>query len=244
MKRIKLTISYVGEKYNGWQKQKNGKGIQSILEDAIKKVTDEETVLEGAGRTDAGVHAWGQVAHFDTNSKMNPQKFFYAINQFLPDDIKVLSSCEVDQNFHARFSAKKKTYMYKFYESEVILPLLEFDATKISTNFNFNVAKKALKYFKGTKDFKSFCSVNTTVKTTVRTIYNIKLKKEKNIVKLFVTGNGFLYNMVRIIGGTILEVGMRIKKPEDIKTIFEKQDRTLAGRTLPAKGLTLQKIEY
>lgn len=245
MRKIKLTISYVGTQYNGWQKQKNGLGIQEIVEKAILKALGEEVELVGAGRTDAGVHAFGQVAHFLTNSKMDGQKFYYAINQFLPDDIKVLSSCEVDDEFHARFSAKKKTYLYKFYANEVIMPLKEFDAVKINSKFNEKMAKKALKYFKGTHNFKAFCSTNTNVKSTIRTIYNIKLQKDRNgIYNFYITGNGFLYNMVRIIVGTVVEVGMGVKKPKDILDIFAKEDRKLAGRTMPAKGLTLYNIEY
>ena len=245
MRKIKLTISYVGTQYNGWQKQKNGLGVQGLVEKAILKVTGEEVELLGAGRTDAGVHALGQVAHFSTNSKMDPQKFYYALNQYLPDDIKVLSSCEVDENFHSRFSVKEKTYLYKFYASEVIMPLKEFDAVKINSKFDYKTAKKALKYFKGMHNFKSFCSTNTNVKNTTRTIYDIKLKKDKNgIYKLFITGNGFLYNMVRIISGTIVEVGLGIKKPKEVLDIFSNEDRKSAGRTMPAKGLTLYEIKY
>lgn len=245
MRRIKLTISYVGTNYNGWQKQKNGKGIQTILEEAIKNVTGEETELFGASRTDAGVHALGQVAHFETNSKIGADKFYYAINEFLPDNIKVLSSCAVDENFHARFSVKHKTYLYKFYASEVIMPLNEFDAVKVSSKFDEKLAQKALKYFKGTHNFKAFCSSGTNLKSTTRTIFDINLKKdEKGVYNLFITGDGFLYNMVRIIAGTIVEVGLGIKKPKEIKTIIESENRNLAGRTMPAKGLTLFKIEY
>ncbi len=245
MRKIKLIISYVGSNYNGWQKQKNGVGIQFYLEEAIKKATGEEVEVFGAGRTDAGVHAMGQVAHFNTNSKIDAQKFYYAINEFLPDDIKVLSSCEVPEDFHARFSAKKKTYVYKFYASEVIMPLFEFDAVRVNSKFDEKKAKQALKFFKGTHNFKSFCSSNTSVKSTIRTIFSIKLKRDKKgIYSLIVCGDGFLYNMVRIICGTIVEVGLGAINVKDIPKIFESQNRNMAGRTMPAKGLTLQKIEY
>lgn len=245
MRRIKLIIEYVGTNYNGWQKQKNGIGIQEILEKAILKSTGEEVEIFGAGRTDAGVHALGQVAHFDTNSKIQAEKYFYVLNKFLPEDIKIVSSCEVKQDFHSRFSAKQKTYLYKFYASDTIHPLKEFDSVKIGSKFDYKLAKKSLKYFKGTHDFVSFCSSNTNVKDTTRTIFKISLTKQKDEMFLFsICGNGFLYNMVRIIVGTIIEIGQHTKSICDINKMFEQKDRTLAGKTMPAKGLTLKEVKY
>lgn len=246
MKRIKLLIQYNGTNYSGWQKQKNGNSIQSEIESAIRKGLGDETEVFASGRTDAGVHAKAQVAHFDTNTQIDGKKIYKILNRYLCEDIKILDSEEVDSSFHARFSVKRKTYEYKFYASEVVMPLLEFNHTKISSKFDFKKAKSVLKYFVGTHDFRSFCSTNTNTTSTVRTIYKISLSKSKdeNIYFLRITGNGFLYNMVRIIAGTIVEVGLGSIKKEDIKTIFEKNDRTLAGKTMPAKGLTLLKVEY
>ena len=245
MKKIKLLIQYVGTNYCGWQKQKNGLAVQQVLEQAIEKVLGEPCAVFGAGRTDAGVHAEGQVAHFETNAKINPEQFYHMLNPILPDDIKVLSSEEVAENFHSRFSVKKKTYEYKFYVSNTILPLLEQTQTRVGYDFCYKNAKKACKYFVGTHDFSAFCSSGTKVKDTTRTIYSLKLNKVgQNQYSLVVCGNGFLYNMVRIIAGTILDVGLNKTKFSDIKDIIKSGKRERAGKTMPAKGLTLKKIEY
>ncbi len=242
--RIKLVISYDGSNYHGWQRQKNGVSIQEELEKAIESVVGEKTEATASGRTDAGVHAEGQVVHFDTNSTVPPEKFYKALNPFLPNDIKVLSSGLVEDNFNARKSAKKKTYKYSFYFSEVDLPLKERYAVRLEEKPNFKLIKECAKLFVGEHDFKAFSSAGSSVKTTVRTIYSVEIERELNGFAVLVTGNGFLYNMVRIMVGAILDVGYGKKSLQDIEQAFTNGKRETLGKTLPAKGLTLQKVEY
>ncbi|MBR1925671.1 MAG: tRNA pseudouridine(38-40) synthase TruA [Clostridia bacterium] len=245
MRKIKLVVQYVGTNYCGWQKQKNGKSVQEVIEKAILKVLGEPCQVFGAGRTDAGVHAEGQVAHFETIANIYPPKLYHLINTALPDDIRILNSEEVSSDFHSRFSAKKKTYEYKFYVSDTILPLLEQTQTRVGYEFCYKKAKKACKFFVGTHNFSAFCASGTKVKDTTRTIYSLKLNKvSEKEYSLMVCGNGFLYNMVRILAGTIIEVGLNKKEASDIKNIIKSGKRELAGKTMPAKGLTLKKIEY
>ena len=245
MKRIKIVVQYVGTNYAGWQVQKNEKTVQGEIEQALFNLFNQKIEVFASGRTDAGVHAFMQVAHFDCETKMPAEKIFYALNAHLPDDIKILSSCEVSKDFHARFNAKKKTYEYNFYTSFVNLPILDTFCTKISTNFDFKIAKKACRYFVGTFDFRSFCSQNSQKENTVRTVYSAKLVKRKEGFYTFqITGNGFLYNMVRIIVGTLFDVGSGKIAPKDIKKIIDAKNRNLAGQTAQAHGLILKKVEY
>lgn len=245
MRRIKVKIQYLGTNYAGWQIQPKNKTIQGEIENAIFLALNEKCEVVGSGRTDAGVHAICQVAHFDTETKINPNKLFYVINKFLPDDIKILESCEVRPTFHARFNAKKKTYHYNFYCSKVALPFFEQTHAQIPYEFDILKAQSVLDEFVGTHDFKAFCSSGSNVKDTIRTIYGIKLwQTGKQTFCLEVKGNGFLYNMVRIIAGTLIEVGCGTKKAEAIKLVIESKNRVLAGKTAPAKGLVLANVEY
>ena len=244
MRNIKLTIEYDGKPYNGWQKQPNKPNIQGEIERAIYNITKEEVDLIGSGRTDAGVHALGQVANFKTNSNIPIEKLALAINSQLKNSIIIKKAEEVDERFHSRYNAKHKTYRYIINNSPC--------GTAIYRNLEYcfpiklDVAKmqEAAKYFEGEHDFKAFKSSGTSAKNSVRTIYNASVKQEGEKIIIELTGNGFLYNMVRIISGTLLDVGLQKIKPEEIKNIIEEKDRKKAGKTLPAHGLYLVEVKY
>ena len=243
--RIKLTVTYDGTNYCGWQVQPNGTSIQEILEGAIEAVTGETKIkVTGSGRTDAGVHALGQVAHFDTQSSVPPQNFYRALNTKLPDDIKVTKSELASDDFSARRSAKKKTYTYSFYLGKTILPLKERYATHLEYEPSVEKLNKIAQIFVGEHDFKCFNASGGGAKTTVRTIYSIKIEKTDEDMKILVTGNGFLYNMVRTLVGTLLKFEKDKTNLSEIKTMLENGDRALCGKTLPAKGLCLTLVEY
>jgi len=245
MKRIKMIIQYLGTNYAGWQVQPNRTTIQGEIQKAIEQGLGEKVEIFGSGRTDAGVHAFGQVAHFDTNTRINSNNLYSVINRFLPKDIKILSTEQVDNDFHARFDVKQKTYEYHFYCSTVNLPLLDITHARVRFPFDFNEALIACKAFIGTHDFKGFCGANSKVKDTVRTIYSIWLSVGvDNTYCLSVTGNGFLYNMVRIIAGTIIEVGCGQIKVEDMESIIASGQRDKAGKTAQPCGLILKEVNY
>lgn len=242
--RIKLTLSYDGTDYSGWQVQPNAVTIQQKLEEAVFKATGETVRVTGSGRTDAGVHACYQVAHFDTNSTIPPERFYKALNAHLPIDIKVHKSEEVDCDFHSVTSAKKKTYAYSFYLSETERPLKDRYAVKLDRLPDIEKMQSVAKLFLGEHDFKAFCSSGSGAKTTIRTIYDLSVSLVLDDLKIIVMGNGFLYNMVRIIAGTLLAVGYGEITEKEVKEMLEIGDRTLGGRTLPARGLTLMEVEY
>ena len=242
--RVILGIQYNGKDFCGWQIQPNGRTVQQTLEDALKKLTGENISVQGSGRTDSGVHALCQVAHFDTQSTIPPQKFACALNGLLPSDVQVLFSMQAKDDFHSRFSAKKKTYVYTFYQSEVNLPLTDDYAQRIAGKVDVDKMQAGAKYIEGTHDFKCFLASNSSVKDTVRTVYYCKVKKKNNLITLEVCGNGFLYNMVRTIAGTLLYVGEGRFAPEKVKDIIEGKSRLDAGKTMPAKGLMLKKVYY
>lgn len=242
--KIKLTVSYDGTLYCGWQKQKNGISVQEVVENAIKDLTGEKVSVAGSGRTDAGVHAAGQVACFDTLSNIPPEKFYKALNVFLPPDIKAIKSECAAGDFHPVKAAKRKTYEYTLYESDVSLPLLERYAVRIDKGLNLNAVRAAVEIIEGTHDFKSFSATGGNVKTTVRTVYSINVVKNENVIKISVCGNGFLYNMVRIIVGTLVKVGQGKMTAQDVSLMLETGSRKKGGTTFPAKGLCLKKVEY
>ncbi len=242
--RIKLTVSYDGTNYSGWQVQPNGVTVQEKLEDAVKAVTGETVRVTGSGRTDAGVHAVGQIAHFDTKSSVPPEKFYKALNVYLPEDIKVLKSARAEEDFNACTSAKKKTYAYCFYFSEVDLPLKERFSVRIEKTPDFAMMESAAEILVGKHDFKAFCSSGSGAKTTVRTVYGIEIKRFDSGMEVLVCGNGFLYNMVRIIVGTLLKVGYGEMNIDGVKEMLLTGNRAIGGKTLPAKGLRLEKVEY
>lgn len=241
---IKLTLSYDGTNYCGWQKQKNGVSVQEIVEKALKELTGKEISVVASGRTDAGVHAEAQVVSFEYDGNIPPDRLYLALNTILPNDVKSISSKEVEDSFNARKSAKKKTYVYSFYVSKTILPLLERYATLVKEKPDLDLMKKASKLLIGKHDFSAFCSVGSSVKTTTRTIYSIDVFEEGNLIKVCVCGNGFLYNMVRIIAGTLLEIGQKKRTEESIVKALESGKRELLAKTLPAKGLSLKSVEY
>ena len=244
MRNIRLTIEYDGKDFNGWQKQPTKLNIQGEIERAIEDITGEEVDLIASGRTDAGVHALGQVANFKTNSNIPVEKFPIALNTKLKRSIRILEAVEVDERFHSRYNCKKKTYRYVINNSE--------NGTAIYRNLEYNFPQKlnvekmneAAKYFIGEHDFKGFKASGTSSKSSVRTIYQAKVYQEENRIFIELTGNGFLYNMVRIISGTLVEVGLGKIMPKDIEDIIKSGDRERAGKTLPPQGLYLVKVEY
>lgn len=276
-----LTVAFDGTNYSGWQIQPNKETIEGVLNRELSRLLNEEIKVIGASRTDSGVHAEGAVCVFDTESRIPGEKFSYAINQTLPEDIRVRASKEVDLEFHPRKVNSRKTYRYRIRHDEFPNPLDSRYSYHVYTKLNIEAMQKACEYIKGKHDFKSFCSVHTDVDTTVRTVYDVhidvtpdkKLLQMSGLMKtagraenrpdtcpcgaseenqascgtkirpetidIYVTGNGFLYNMVRIIAGTLIEVGQGKIKPEEIPAILEAKDREKAGPTAPAKGLTL-----
>ena len=244
MRNIKLTIEYDGKPYNGWQKQPNKPNIQGEIERAIYNITKEEVDLIGSGRTDAGVHALGQVANFKTNSNILIEKLALAINSQLKNTIIIKKAEEVDERFHSRYNAKHKTYRYIINNSPCGTAIYRNLEYCFPIKLDVSKMQEAAKYFEGEHDFKAFKSSGTSAKNSVRTIYNASVKQEGEKIIIELTGNGFLYNMVRIISGTLLDVGLQKIKPEEIKNIIEEKDRQKAGKTLPAHGLYLVEVKY
>lgn len=244
MKRIKLVVAYDGTNYHGWQVQPGKITVEGVLNETLSELLKEEIAVIGASRTDAGVHARGNVAVFETNTPIPPEKICYALNRYLPWDIRVLSSEEVSADFHPRKAACKKTYEYRILNRDIAIPTERLYSYFVYYDMDIKAMQKAADYLIGEHDFKSFCSVKTQATGTVRTIYRLNVDKEGDTIKITVTGNGFLYNMVRIIAGTLIEVGRGVKTPEDMEKILKGLDRKLAGPTAPAHGLTLIGIEY
>ena len=245
MRNIKLTIEYDGKDFNGWQKQPDKLNIQGSIESAIEQITGENVELNASGRTDAGVHAIGQVANFKTESNLPIEKFPIAINSKLKKSIRIIKSEEVDERFHSRLSCKRKTYRYVINNSEVGSAIYRNLEIHIPQKLNIEKMQEAIKYFEGEHDFKAFKASGTSSKTSVRTIFKaevIEMPNERIYIEL--TGSGFLYNMVRIIAGTLVDVGLEKTKPEEIPAIIEQGKRELAGKTLPPNGLYLLKVEY
>ncbi len=242
--RIMLKVQYDGTRYAGWQVQKNAVTIQERLNQAIFLLTKERVVVTGSGRTDAGVHALAQVAHFDTECRIPPEKIAPALNYYLPSDIRVVESRMVGSDFHAVKSAKKKTYAYSLYRSEVELPLKERFAVRVYGELDINNMKKCASVFVGQHDFSCFLASGSDVKNTVRTIYSIDITERDNDLTISVTGNGFLYHMVRILTGTLLSAAMDMLTPSECEAILARKDRSFAGKTMPAKGLCLVSVCY
>lgn len=244
MRNIKLTIEYDGKGFNGWQKQPNKLNIQGEIERAIYNITKEEVDLIGSGRTDAGVHALGQVANFKTNSEISIEKLPLAINSQLKNSIVIKEAEEVDERFHSRYNAKHKTYRYIINNSKCGTAIYRNLEYSYPFKLDAEKMKQASKYFEGEHDFKAFKSSGTSSKNSVRTIYKAIVKQEGEKIIIELTGNGFLYNMVRIISGTLLDVGLGKIRPEEIPEIIESKDRQRAGKTLPAHGLYLVEVKY
>ena len=244
MRNIKLTIEYDGKDFNGWQKQKSKLNIQGEIERAIKEITNEDAELIASGRTDAGVHALGQVANFKTNSYIPIEKIPIALNTKLKRSIRILNAEEVPDRFHSRYNCKRKTYRYIINNSQngtAIYRNLEFNFPQ---ELNVDLMNEAAKFFIGEHDFKAFKASGTSSKSSVRVIYDAKVYKNDERVIIELTGNGFLYNMVRIIAGTLIDVGTKKIMPIQIQNIINSKDRSMAGKTLPPNGLYLVKVEY
>ena len=244
MKRIKLTVAYDGTDYCGWQIQKNGITVEEVLNRALSRLTGENITVIGASRTDAGVHARGNVAVFDTNTRIPAERLTYALNALLPEDVTVVRSEEVPAGWHPRKCVSVKTYEYRILNREFPDPVRRRDTYFVSFRLDIERMREAAQYLIGEHDFKSFCSAQTTVEDTVRTIYDLDIDKEGDLITIRVRGNGFLYNMVRIIAGTLAVVGRGYFEPQDIKVMLAERDRTKAGVTAPPQGLTLMGIEY
>lgn len=244
MKRIMLIIAYDGTRYCGWQMQPNGLTIEQVLNRVLTKLLNEPILVIGASRTDAGVHAMGNVAVFDTNTRIPADKISYALNQRLPEDIVIQQSQEVPLEFHPRRCKTVKTYQYSILNCRFSKPTQRLYTHFIYSQLQLEAMSQAAEYLIGEHDFKSFCSSKTRITETVRTIYSIHIEKKEDVINITISGNGFLYNMVRIMVGTLIKVGMGAYPPAYVKEILAKQDRLEAGPKVPAQGLTLMGIEY
>lgn len=244
-KNYKLTIQYDGTRYKGWQSQKSTDiTIQGKLNAVFSQMEGKEVELQGSGRTDAGVHAVGQVASVHLTVDMTIPQMLAYVNHYLPEDIGVVEMEEVPERFHARLSAKQKTYMYRIFNSNMPNVFERKWMYTIEEPLDLAAMKRAAACLEGTHDFAAFCTNHSKKKSTVRTIYKIDILQKGQEVDVCITGNGFLHNMVRIIVGTLVEVGMKKRKPEEIGEILSNKKRENAGITMPAKGLTLQSVEY
>lgn len=244
MKNIQLIISYRGSNYCGWQVQPNGLTIQEVIVRAIKELTGETVNLVGSGRTDAGVHALGQSANFFTSSTIPPEVFYRALNTRLPGDIRVQSSKACSLDFHSRYNAIGKSYVYKILETPVDSPFIADLAFHVTRPLDWVAMETAASSFLGAHDFSAFMASGSSIKTTVRIIDEVTFVKNDQLREITFTGNGFLYNMVRIMVGTLYEVGYGRKKAQDIEGIIASKDRNQAGITAPAHGLYLKEVFY
>ncbi len=245
MKRVKLIVAYEGTNYCGWQVQPNGITIEEVLNRTLSELLGEEIQVIGASRTDAGVHSLGNVAVFDTQTRIPAEKICYALNQRLPEDIAVQSSCQVEADFHPRRCYSEKTYEYRILNRKIPIPTLRRDTYFYYRALDVENMQKAAAFLVGEHDFRSFCSVRTSAEDTVRKILSCTVtKSQEDIITIRVTGTGFLYNMVRIIAGTLISAGMGEFAPESIPEILQKKDRGAAGPTAPAHGLTMIGINY
>lgn len=243
MRNIKLTIQYNGKRYCGWQKQNNSLGVEGNIEQAIKDITNESVKINGSGRTDAGVHALGQVANFNTNSNIPIEKIPKALNSKLPKDIVIINAEEVDLGFHSRYLSKGKRYRYIIYNSQYKSPIYSDISYFVKYDLDFEKMKKEAKSLVGTYDFKGFMSPGSSVKNTVRTIYDVEISRQEELIVIEIEGNGFLYNMVRIIVGTLVDIA-RGRIDKSMLSIIESKLRSEAGHTAPAHGLFLKKVDY
>lgn len=244
IKNIKLIFAYDGSKFSGVQNQKDRISIQSTIENAIYKVTSFRSRLILAGRTDAGVHAFGQTANFLTPSKIPAQAYVYKLKKYLPDSIEILSSKEVDLKFHARFSAKSKVYKYLIFNDKFMHPNLNHAFCRVTYDLDISLMKKAAEYLCGRHDFKAFSKYENKKINTIRTIEYIKISQSDKIIEIEIKGNSFLYNQVRIMIGVLVDVGRGHRSPSYVTEILESKDRLKAGITYGPQGLYLMKIEY
>ena len=244
MKRVKLIVSYDGTNYCGWQIQNNGITIEEVINRALSELLNEKISVIGASRTDSGVHAMGNIAVFDTETRIPAEKISFALNQRLPNDIRIQKSEEVALDWHPRFCNSTKTYEYKILNRRFPDPMQRFYTHFVYMPLDMEKMKEAAAYIVGEHDFASFCSSGSQVESTVRTVYALEISKENDVISIRISGNGFLYNMVRIVVGTLMKVGLGVYSPEHVKEIIEAKDRYQAGPKAPACGLTLVGIEY
>lgn len=246
--RYVLKIAYDGTEYAGWQRQKNANSVQEELEKAIFTALKATVNVTASGRTDAGVHAVGQVCHFDLDSRVPPEKMPDCLNKFLPSDIRAVEGWYAGEAFDSNRCAKQKTYCYNLYVSQREMPLKERFATRIESAPDLSLLQEKAKFFEGEHDFKAFCASGSSVKTTVRTVYEVRVEEGESYgsrdIKIYVTGNGFLYNMVRTMVGELIELANGRKTKESLLKAYETGERELLGKTMPAKGLTLLRVEY
>ncbi len=244
MRNILLTIAYDGTGYIGWQMQKKGISIEGEIKKGIEKLTGEEVKIYGSGRTDSKVHAFGQKANFFTNSDIPIERFTFGINHHIPEDIRILKAEEVDLDFHARYLAKGKTYEYVIYNDSIMNPLYINRAHHCFHKLDIDKMRQASKDLIGVHDFKGFMGNNSSINSTTREIYDIHLNKEGNFITLKITGSGFLYNMVRVIVGLLIDIGRGKFEVDRVREVLEKKDRELAKITAPPGGLYLKEVFY
>ncbi len=246
--RYVLKIAYDGTAYAGWQRQKNALSVQEAMENALQTALNLDRRITASGRTDAGVHAAGQVCHFDAELTVPPERMPDCLNRHLPPDIRVMEGWLGEEGFDSNRSAKRKTYCYSLYVANRDMPLKERYAVRIESAPSLERLQAVAKLFEGEKDFKAFCASGSSVKTTVRTVYEVRVEEGESYggrdLKIYVTGNGFLYNMVRTIAGELLDIADGRRTSESLALAFETGDRGLLGKTMPAKGLTLIQVNY
>jgi len=242
MFNYKITIQYDGTRYAGWQIQENATTIQEVISNSIKQILQEEINLIGAGRTDAGVHALGQVANFDVSRELDLFKFKYSLNSVLPDDISIMTIESVDEKFHARFSAKKRSYIYLI--SNQKSPFLDRYSHTLFSDFNQDKLNELSSALIGTQDFTSFCKINTEVQNKICEVYEARWRRQKNLFIFCIEANRFLYGMVRAIVGSLLKAYSSEEGMNYLKNIFHQKDRNAAADAVPPKGLFLYKVKY
>lgn len=245
MYKYKITIEYDGSKYRGWQRLSNSdKTVQEKIETLLTKILARKIEVHGSGRTDTGVHAYGQVAHFEIAEYLDTYKLLLACNQMLPQDIVFTRIEMVDKDFHARFSAQSKRYVYKIWNSEIPTALKRKYRLHIPLRLDIDAMRQGAEFLIGRYDFTSFTADKSKGKSKVREIFDIKIIENGSEIEIEYFGEGFLYKMVRIITGTLIEVGQGEKKPEEVQSILDQKDRTLAGYAAPSHGLYLQEVVY
>lgn len=244
MKRVKMIVAYDGTNYCGWQIQNNGLTIEEVLNKTLSELLKEQITVIGASRTDSGVHAEGNVAVFDTENRMPADKICFALNQRLPDDIRILQSEEVAPDYHPRKQNCVKTYEYKIMNRKIEVPTLRLYTHFCYYPLDVDKMREAGAYLVGEHDFKSFCTARGQAEETVRTIYSLDIEKAGDLITIRIKGSGFLYNMVRIIAGTLMKVGMGVYPPSHVEEILDARDRNAAGPKAAAKGLTLVSLDY
>lgn len=242
--RVLLVVAYEGTRYCGWQVQPNQLTVEEVLNRELSRLLKEQIEVIGASRTDSGVHAMGNVAVFDTETRIPAEKICYALNRSLPEDIVVQSSQEVPKDFHPRRTHCVKTYEYRIWNADFIQPFNRRYTHFVYKQLDTDAMKRAAAALMGTHDFTSFCSTKTQVQDHVRTITCAEVERDGALITIRLCGNGFLYNMVRIIAGTLIKIGMHEMPENCISSILRKEDREAAGPTAPAQGLMLVKIDY